>query len=365
MKLKWINYLKYDKVKQVSRISKTFAELPKKLILDETKSYYIIDTKKIKEVKPFLKNIEKGKKLFKNSEMKKCYEEFGEIFAPLELNFNISEKRKIDYIRTLEAFKSNNSLPYKILRYGFEIGFKKHMSCAFKINNPGKNHGGKLSPWSRNFINYSSEKDFKTNFNKLVEKQKRTKKENPQNENTKIEYYLSKGYSEEEALKQLYNRQNTRSLEKYVEKYGEVEGKIRFKKTIDKWLKTLNSKSQDEKNLINSKRASYKFFSNDFLVAGNLYYVKITDLKTNEIFYKIGISKKSVKERFGNTVCKYNLKFETLFFIEKTLYWSFLEEQKILKEHSKNRITLKRNGFYSTEVFDIDIFNGNYNYENN
>ena len=60
-----------------------------------------------------------------------------------------------------------------------------------------------------------------------------------------------------------------------------------------------------------------------------------------------------------------NLKFETLFFIEKTLYWSFLEEQKILKEHSKNRITLKRNGFYSTEVFDIDIFNGNYNYENN
>ena len=145
-------------------------------------------------------------------------------------------------------------------------------------------------------------------------------------------------------------------------KYDKVKQVSRISKTFAELPKKI---ILDEKNLINSKRASYKFFSNDFLVAGNLYYVKITDLKTNEIFYKIGISKKSVKERFGNTVCKYNLKFETLFFIEKTLYWSFLEEQKILKEHSKNRITLKRNGFSSTEVFDIDVFNGNYNYENN
>ena len=364
MRQKWINYLKYEKVKQISRISKIYATLPKELILDETKEYYIIDSKKIKEVKPFLKNIER-KKSFKNSEMKKCNEEYGEIFSSLELNFNVSEKRKIDYIRTLQAFKSNNSLPYRILRYGLETGYKKHMSSMFKVNNPGKNHGGKLSPWSKKFIHYSGEKDYKTNLTKLIEKQKRTKKENPQNENTKIEYYLSRGYSEEEALKQLCERQNTRSLEKYIEKYGELEGKIRFKETINKWLETLNSKSQEEKNIINSKRAAYKFVSNDFLVPGNLYYVKITDLKTNEMFYKIGISKKSVKERFGNTIGKYNLKFEILFFIEKTLYWSFLEEQKILKEHSKNRITFERNGFFSTEVFNIDIFNGKYDYENN
>lgn len=363
MKQKWITYLKYSGIKRVSKICKTRATLPESLILDETKDYYIIDTKHLENVKPFLK-ILKGKKVFKNPEMKKCYEEFGEIFSPLELSFNISEKRKIDYIRALQAYKSNNSLPYKILRYGWECGFKKHMSCIFKVNNPGKNHGGKLSPWSRNFIHYLDEKDYKTNFNKLLEKQKRTKKSNPQNENTKIEYYLSRGYSYEEALKQLCDRQNTRSLEKYIKKYGEIEGKRKFKETINKWLDTLNSKTQEEKNIINSKRASYKLLSNDFLASGNLYYLKITDLETNEIFYKIGITKKSLKERFGNTIGKHNLKFETLFFIENTLYWAFTEEQKILRENIENRITLKRNGFYSTEIFNIDIFNGNYNYEN-
>ena len=58
--------------------------------------------------------------------------------------------------------------------------------------NPGYQHGGRLSPFSDKFIG-------KTTREKAAAKSKKTKTENPQNENTKLEYYTSRGYTEEEA----------------------------------------------------------------------------------------------------------------------------------------------------------------------
>lgn len=54
-----------------------------------------------------------------------------------------------------------------------------------------------------------------------------------------LEYWLKKGYNEEEGKKKLSERQSTFSLKKCIIKYGEVEGKKRFTERQIKWQKTL------------------------------------------------------------------------------------------------------------------------------
>lgn len=66
------------------------------------------------------------------------------------------------------------------------------------------------------------------------------KRNNPENtNNTCIEYYINKGMTEEEALSALKKRQSTFSLEKCIEKYGLEEGTAIFNARQKKWQDTL------------------------------------------------------------------------------------------------------------------------------
>lgn len=56
---------------------------------------------------------------------------------------------------------------------------------------------------------------------------------------TQLGYWLKKGYNGEEAIKKLSERQTTFSLKKCIEKYGEENGKKRFTERQVKWSKTL------------------------------------------------------------------------------------------------------------------------------
>jgi len=77
--------------------------------------------------------------------------------------------------------------------------------------------------------------------------------------NNQLEYWLNKGFSEKEAKKKLKDRQTTFSLKKCIERYGEEQGKIIWQARQDKWLNTMNSKSDEEKAEILKK----KIFSDD------------------------------------------------------------------------------------------------------
>ena len=66
----------------------------------------------------------------------------------------------------------------------------------------------------------------------------------PEKHSTKIEYWLAKGYSEEEAKQKIYERQQTFSLEKCIQKYGEEEGRKRFEERQIKWQKSLHNHFQ-------------------------------------------------------------------------------------------------------------------------
>ncbi|WP_407308185.1 hypothetical protein [Acinetobacter sp.] len=98
-----------------------------------------------------------------------------------------------------------------------------------------------------------------------VEQAKEAKDKNNRNGGTKdskyaqrtIGYYIVRGHTQEEAEKLLAEAQATFSLEKLVKKYGEEEGKRRWKERQDKWQKTLNDKPFEEQEAINQKK-TYK-----------------------------------------------------------------------------------------------------------
>lgn len=61
----------------------------------------------------------------------------------------------------------------------------------------------------------------------------------PDKHSTRIEYWLAKGYSENEAIEKLSERQRTFTLQKCISKYGIEEGTYIFNKRQDKWKKSL------------------------------------------------------------------------------------------------------------------------------
>lgn len=121
--------------------------------------------------------------------------------------------------------------------------------------NPWAKHGGKLSPFSEKFSQYSdlTEEEKKEKIIDTSLKASSTRAENG-NDTTTAEYYVKRGMSEEEAEDALAKRQTTFSLETCIEKHGAEEGLLVWKARQEKWQNTLTSKSQEEIDGINKKK---------------------------------------------------------------------------------------------------------------
>ena len=244
------------------------------------------------------------------------------------------------------------------------------------------------------------------------------------NNNVRIEYYLQKGMTYEEACKARAERQHTFSLEKCQKKYGKQKGKEIWEARQQKWLNTLNSKSDEEINDINRKKTDwlrdkvklnkslekrkanleklkkenpelYKdklkkaqkkrkanleklkkenpelYFQKFFRIMpimpeaekieGHLYYLHIYNDKVS--YYKIGITKFSnIKYRWNINKFKENrFNFDVVFFKTCCNYKdAYIHEQNILHKFSKFRIYVDYDFFRSSEVFNRDIFEGKY-----
>lgn len=202
-------------------------------------------------------------------------------------------------------------------------------------NNPGFNHGGRLSPFSKNFIHYKSDEA----ISELAAKAQISRNEN-NNNNTKLEYYIKRGATEIEANKLLAERQTTFSLETCQEKYGLEEGLIKWQERQDKWQDNLKSKPNEEKSIINSKKGMFGFDSlwKDDLhadISGYFYIISFD----NEI--KIGItSKNSILKRYGGLYKDDDINVD-LFKKVTNIKHAFCIEQLLL---DKYRINITRTG---------------------
>lgn len=136
----------------------------------------------------------------------------------------------------------------------------------------------------------------------IVAKSSKTIRDNPKKYAskfpTKIEYYISRGYSEEEGRKIISEIQNRFSLNGCIEKYG-LEGQKIWKNRQEKWIKTLDDKSDKEKIEINRK----KLFNNSGYskISQNLFWdiyqnfnknnIKFEELNGEVVLYNKSINK--------------------------------------------------------------------------
>lgn len=143
--------------------------------------------------------------------------------------------------------------------------------------NPAYNHGGRLSPWSKNFLyGYNEER-----HNLQIKKHKQMLIDNRENNKFNIEYWLRKTDNNKELAKELYSKFQTRDLAWFMSKFGKEEGVTRHRNKIEKWLNTLKSKSIEELARINTSkvRKSTRSYSKAEKELFNVLKSKIPDMK--------------------------------------------------------------------------------------
>jgi very-short-patch-repair endonuclease len=109
---------------------------------------------------------------------------------------------------------------------------QKYRDAFSGSKNPGYQHGGTMSPFSKNNPNYDPE--WYANFTAYM---KEWRKNNKDTSKFHIEYWLKVADGDEVLAKALYSKFQTRDLAYFVDKYGEEEGLIRWTGKIEKWTK--------------------------------------------------------------------------------------------------------------------------------
>lgn len=264
------------------------------------------------------------------------------IYKRVEKAFNLRQ-----HFLNLEKFVTehpeislySNNLEICKIKYSEKIGTEIYRENQAK--NPFRNHKGRLSPFKKGSVNYSRE---------VIEKASRTRLYT-----TRVDYYLNKGMSLEEAQRALTERQRTFSLEKCIKKYGKEEGLRRWKERQTRWLETLNNKTEGEKREINMKNHSGSG-NVDKNSPCKLYFIKFYNKEIT--FWKVGITTKTLEQRFRLSLLKlhHNLDYNIILEKEyKNLNDAFLREQLILSECNNERIRIDYNGFKTTEAFKSNV----------
>lgn len=113
-------------------------------------------------------------------------------------------------------------------------------------NNPGYKHGGKLSPFSKK--SGRSKEQIKASMKKANEKAAR-------NSIRTIGYWMNKGCDEDEA-KEMVSWYQARNLDWFIHYYGEDDGRKRYNRKRERWMKTMAKKSPKEMADINRRKCS-------------------------------------------------------------------------------------------------------------
>lgn len=119
-------------------------------------------------------------------------------------------------------------------------------------NNPGFDHGGRLSKLSKNFI-HGYDAEWHAEF---LKNNAAVRQEHPEKFINNVSYWINAANGDVALGTEQYRKFQTRDLEFFVNRYGAEEGAKRHREKTQKWLKTLSEKPQEEIDRINSLKAA-------------------------------------------------------------------------------------------------------------
>jgi very-short-patch-repair endonuclease len=225
---------------------------------------------------------------------------------------HISQNHNIEIETYLNTFNLNrNDLTTE--------SFKKELSSRISgEKNPAFNHMGKFSQFSKNFIKYKDLLDGEKEeiIKKKFKEVQIIKQNNPENENTKIEYWTSKGLCLEDASIELKNRQNTFTLDKCVIKHGLDKGTDIYNNRQLNWQKKLKNKTDEEIKEINKKKALTienfirKYGAENGTLLYNQYYKKLK----NRLNAQLNNFSKISQDLFYNILFEIKDDYEEVYF---------------------------------------------------
>jgi len=247
----------------------------------------------------------------------------------MDITFKKKLLTKINSVYELENFIKEKSI-YKFFK---KFHLKYHNEINQKINDTKGLPYKQLKPWIKSILQYP-ETIYNYNFlysmgwedleikSFIIEKQKHNSSILSKNKfydpekyydktTSRIEYWIKKGYSNDEAKKLLSERQSTFSLKKCIEKYGEVDGVKKFEDRQNKWISSLKIKEnyleiQKTKNSYKEKTIVEKINQTTFTdktkeIILNYLTGNTLDEFTNKIIKSIDIKRYSDIQPFFNS----------------------------------------------------------------
>lgn len=144
----------------------------------------------------------------------------------------------------LSTIKDRNNISINSGKHMKKEKYKKMFSDKFKGNknpnhksNTTEQHRKELSPFSKEFYKKRglSEKERIKFINNALKNREFE---------TRIDYWIKRGFSKDEANEKIKERQRTFTLEKCIEKYGNEKGLERWKERQEKWKRKVFNKEQ-------------------------------------------------------------------------------------------------------------------------
>jgi hypothetical protein len=181
-----------------------------------------------------------------------------------------------------------------------------------------------------------------------------------------IEYWVNRGFSNDEAVEKIRHHQTTFSLEKCIQKYGEIDGTKKWEDRQIKWINSLN-KTKEIAGGFNNDSSSVDFFKNKF---GDEWVLRLlSKLSYTEDNLKILTNIINQCKNIDD-LCEYiknNVNFDTLselhfIFNSKLIQEIFNIDYETLKSYIINKLKIQKTKFGNLWFIDGFIFNSNGEY---